>query len=187
MRNEVNSRIRSETRKFNNDRIEKAGNDNEMWQVANDVIKPRKGSEWRRNIDDVITEDEEKIANSFNNHFINKVEKLKEGINKNNIENPLQKLKVNLEGRSLKFSLKKINKSTLLKSIKKIKKKKSVGTDGMSQEQMVMGTKSLADPLLNILTLSKCTISEMHLLITLCIVSSNTAVARKCNTSLVSS
>ena len=35
--------------------------------------------------------------------------------------------------------------------MKKIKKKKSTGTDGLSQEQMLLGTKNLADPLLDII------------------------------------
>ena len=69
LRNEVNRRIRSESRKFNNERIEKANNENEMWQVVNDVLKPRQGSEWRMNINVVITEDEEVILQISNFKF----------------------------------------------------------------------------------------------------------------------
>ena len=94
----LNRRIRSESRKFNNEQIEKANNENEMWNVVNDVLNPRKDSNWRLNINGVITEEEEKIANAFNDFFIEKVEKLKEGINKSDVEDPLLKLKENLKG-----------------------------------------------------------------------------------------
>ena len=49
LRNQINQRIRKETRNFNNARIDEAKNENEMWKVVNDVIKPKKGSEWRMN------------------------------------------------------------------------------------------------------------------------------------------
>ena len=47
-----------------------------MWNVVIDVLKPKKGSEWRIKLDGEITENEETIANAFNNFFINKVESL---------------------------------------------------------------------------------------------------------------
>ena len=37
LRNQINQRIRIETRKFNNDRINAASDENEMWKVVNDV------------------------------------------------------------------------------------------------------------------------------------------------------
>ena len=64
-----------------------------MWKVVNDVLKPGKSSEWRLNLDNEITEDEEIIANAFNDFFIEKIVTLKEGINKNDIKDPLVKLK----------------------------------------------------------------------------------------------
>ena len=122
-----------------------------MWKVVNDVLKPSKGSQWRLNLDNEITEDEEKIANAFNNFLIEKIENLKNGINKNDIKDPLLKLKEKVNEKNLSFKLKAISKNTLLKAMKKIKNKKSVGCDGLSREQMVMGTNSLSDPLLDII------------------------------------
>ena len=108
-------------------------------------------SQWRLNLDNEITEDEEKIANAFNDFLIKKIENLKNGINKNDIKDPLLKLKEKVNEKNLSFKLKAISKNTLLKAMKKIKNKKSVGCDGLSQEQMVMGTNSLSDPLLDII------------------------------------
>ena len=44
--------------------------------------------------------------------------------------------------------------TTALTALKKIKKKKSSGGDGLSQEQMVIGAKSLVTPLTNIINQS---------------------------------
>ena len=56
-----------------------------------------------------------------------------------------------MESNNSKFCLKMINKKSLLVAIKKIKKKKSSGSDGLSQEQLVMGAQTLADPLVTII------------------------------------
>ena len=48
----------------------------------------------------------------------------------------------------------KVSTTTALTALKKIKKKKSSGGDGLSQEQMVMGAKSLVTPLTNIINQS---------------------------------
>ena len=45
------------------------------------------------------------------------------------------------------FILKTVNKTTLLTAFKKIKKKKSSGSDGLTQEQLAFGMEELADPL----------------------------------------
>ena len=59
--------------KYKNERIEKAQNENEMWNVVNEVINPNKDNTWKMKIDEIITNDEEVIANAFNIFFIDKV------------------------------------------------------------------------------------------------------------------
>ena len=49
------------------------------------------------------------------------------------------------------FSTKTISQKQLIKYLSKIKKKKSAGTDGLSQDKLVLGTKSLVYPLLQII------------------------------------
>ena len=49
------------------------------------------------------------------------------------------------------FSLKPVTQKQLLKHISKMKKKKSAGTDGLSQDKLVLGSKSLVYPLLQII------------------------------------
>ena len=40
LRNQVNSNIRTETKDFNNNRIDKAQDENEIWKVAKEITSP---------------------------------------------------------------------------------------------------------------------------------------------------
>ena len=42
LRNKVTSQIRKENIEFNNKKIEEANNEKELWNIANDVLNPRK-------------------------------------------------------------------------------------------------------------------------------------------------
>ena len=52
-----------------------------------------------------------------------------------------------MANKGLKFSLKKVNMKTIKKNLKKMKKKKSCGIDGLSQEHLVMGANTLTPTL----------------------------------------
>jgi hypothetical protein len=52
LRNKVTGKIRKENIDFNNNRIEEANNERELWNVAKEVINPRKENNWN-----IITED----------------------------------------------------------------------------------------------------------------------------------
>ena len=73
LRNKVTSMIRKEIIDYNNNRIEQANNEKELWNVANEVLNPRKKTDWNiinKNGDPVI-EDKE-VSEAFNEFFINK-------------------------------------------------------------------------------------------------------------------
>ena len=59
------------------------------------------------------------------------------------IEDPLSKLKQKFEGQNLKFSLKVTNEKIMKKSFKKLKKKNSTGSDGISKAHLKEGSESL--------------------------------------------
>ena len=65
---------------FNEERIEKARDENEVWKIVNDITKPRSEPRWRPEEDRKIIEEEGEIANIFNNYSKEKIEKLKENI-----------------------------------------------------------------------------------------------------------
>ena len=59
-----------------------------------------------------------------------------------------------MKPKNLKFSLKKVTESTVLKTIKGMKNKKSSGLDELTQEQLKSGAEILAIPLTRIINAS---------------------------------
>ena len=94
LRNQVNSNIRNETKDFNNNRIDKANDENEVWKVAKEIINPNSNNtEWSLKSNDDIILDHEEIANTFNSYFVEKIENLKANIDTSIMEDPLARLK----------------------------------------------------------------------------------------------
>ncbi len=56
-----------------------------------------------------------------------------------------------MEQKKINFSLKTVSERTDYKAMCSVKKKKSAGVDGISQEQLVLGTKVLVLPLTRII------------------------------------
>ena len=103
MRKKLNcTGIRKENIGYNNNRIEEANNERELWNVANDVLNPKKENDWNIQKDngEFITKEKE-VAESFNEFFINKVENLKNNIDPANVEDPLVRLFEKLKDMSL--------------------------------------------------------------------------------------
>ena len=63
---------------------------------------------------------------------------MKTGIDPQLIEDPLGKLKMKFKDKKLKFELKQVSQSKVAKALRKMKKKKSAGIDGLSQESLVI-------------------------------------------------
>jgi hypothetical protein len=68
-----------------------------------------------------------------------------------------------MEQKRLKFSLKIVTKKIVYKSICCLKKKKSAGVDGISQEQLVLGAKILVVPLTRVInnSITNCEFPEI--------------------------
>ena len=84
-------------------------------------------------------ENEEKLAELFNAHFVDKIVNLKENIDKDYIGDTLKKMKKKFVNNQSKFSLKKITQKQLTKMINKLKKKRSSGLEGLTQKHLMMG------------------------------------------------
>ena len=68
LRNKVTGQIRKETVDYNNNRIKEANSEKELWRVANEVIKPKKETEWKlKNKDGSTVTEELEVAEKFNN------------------------------------------------------------------------------------------------------------------------
>ena len=124
-----------------------------MWNVINDVIKPREGTKWTLKEEEKIIEDEKEIAETFNKFFVEKIANLKKNI-EDLKKDPLEKLKKRMAGKNLKFSLRQVTENQVKKAIESLKKKKSSGLDGVSQECVVMGAEVLVVPLMRIINCS---------------------------------
>ena len=46
----VTRNIRQENVDFNNNRVNEANNESDLWKIANEVTNPKKASEWSRNM-----------------------------------------------------------------------------------------------------------------------------------------
>ena len=156
LRNKVTSQIRKETIDYNNNRIEEANNEKELWRVANEVINPKKEeSDWKiKNKDGETLTDEKEVAESFNGFFIDKIENLKNKIDPNLVEDPLVKLKEKLKDLKSTLDFKTVTQKKLSNHLKKLKRKKSSGLDGLSQENLLLGTGILLAPLMSIINQS---------------------------------
>jgi hypothetical protein len=87
------NQIKKDTRQFYEERIDKAGDEKEVWKVVNEVIKPKEKIQWKLKEGEEVIEKEEEIAKIFNNFFIEKISLLKDGIDQKYVKEPLAKLK----------------------------------------------------------------------------------------------
>ena len=120
-----------------------------MWNIVKEVTNPKKNSEWTINTESGPSNDEKIIADTFNSYFVTKIEELKKGIDKSYVIDPLEKMKEKKVGmkKQSDFELKPVSQKTVEKALSRMKKKKSAGVDGASQEQLIQGAATLAHPL----------------------------------------
>ena len=147
--------INKTLKKMRGRRITEDSTTKQIWQCLNDILRPlmmTRNSLKMVNKGNVI-EDPEEIAELFNEFFHEKPVKLAEKINPVT-EDPLAKLKTKLQGRNLKFSFRTVSKQDVLKILKKLKKKKSHGFDGITSEILKIGAEALAEPLAFIINFS---------------------------------
>ena len=122
--------------------------------IVNEVIKPKKVNEWNLNKEDGSTSsNHQEVADIFNSFFIKKVEDLKSSIDKDYTMDPLDKLSAQKKIEKT-FRIKPVTQQQLIKHMSKMKKKQSAGIDGLSQDKLVLGSKSLIYPLLQIINQS---------------------------------
>ena len=154
LRNRTTQQIRRDTIKGNGKRIEEANGENELWKVVKEINAPRREVSWTLTENNQTITDEKEIAEKFNHYFIDKIEELKDRIDPNMVRDPLGKLRAKMEGKNLKFTLKTVTERTVRKVMDKMKKKKSKGADGITQELLLLGKETLVIPLTRIINSS---------------------------------
>ena len=155
LRNKVTSQIRKENIDYNNNRIEEAKNEGELWKVAKEVLNPRRETEMKIIKEDgTETTDEQEIAESFNTFFTDKIEQLKRNIDPSMVEDPNVRLREKMKGNVQRLQFKTVTQKQLAVHLKKLNKKKSSGIDGLSQENLILGKRNLLAPLTTIINKS---------------------------------
>ena len=154
LRNKVNSMVKNDTIKYNDERVDKAANENEMWKIVKEVTSPKNDTKWSLIEDGKLIDDEIEVAEVFNDFFINKIKDIKTNIDSSKIEDPIRRMKEKLKDRKLHFSLKTVSEKDIEKAIDGLKTKKSAGADNLTQEQMKLGCKEIVKPLTKIINQS---------------------------------
>ena len=154
LRNRVLNQLRMDTMQQNGERISKAENEGETWRVVNEILKPRVPTVITITTPEGETSNEEKVAETFNKFFVEKINTLKSNIDPSLIKDPLERIKTKVQNKNLNFSLKPVTVRAVEKIMKKMSKKKSKGRDGISQECLLLGQETLAAPLTNIINQS---------------------------------
>ena len=70
------------------------------------------------------------------------------------MQDPTEKLKEKTKNKNLRFTLKTVTEEKVKKTMDKMKKKKSAGLDGISQECLLLGSDILSAPLTRIINSS---------------------------------
>ena len=89
-------------------------------------ITPRSEPAWKIIEDEITIVNNEEIAKKFNEFFVKKVDDLKANIDTSPKEDPLARLSKKMEHKNLKFKLKTVSVKTVIKPMKKMKKKKAL-------------------------------------------------------------
>ena len=152
LRNKVNSNVRADTIKFNNEIINKANSQKETWAIINEVSNPKSQNNWTLKTEQGETSDHGEIAEILNVYFNKKIVDLKNNIDPELKEDPIKKMQENTDKlkKSCKFDLKTTYEQELNLALKKMKSKKSACVDGISQEILVQGAECMLTPLLDI-------------------------------------
>ena len=99
------------------------------------VTNPTRNNSITLSVNGSEIEREEEVANTFNEHFREKINKLRECLDMSETENPTSRLKEKIHGNQKKhFELRPVSEKEVFKAITSLKPKKSAGLDGVSQE-----------------------------------------------------
>ena len=154
LRNRATALIQEDKLAFNSKRIDEANSEGEFWKIVNDISKPKTETIWKLETDSEIITDNKKVADELNHFFVDKIANLKESIDSNLIEEPLDKLRQKMADKNLNFTLKTVTERTVSKVMRSLKKKKSKGEDGISQDVIMLGEKALLTPITYIINAS---------------------------------
>ena len=154
LRNHVVSMMRTDSIKYNENRIEEARSPSEVWKISAEIVQPNKVAPpiiLKENGSEIC--DSVAVANCLNRYFCEKPHILQSKIDPQSKMDPLKHIKKR-EKMQKPFCLKTVSESEVLKHIKSLKCKKSSGFDGLSSYLLKKGSDVLVLPLTRIVNAS---------------------------------
>ena len=123
LRNKCVSQIRKDDR----DKIKERLKTENVWTVANDIIKPNKDRDIPLIENGVEISDDKEKANILNKFFVTKIEKLRDSIDPKMKKDPFTKIKQKMQGRNIRFHFRIMKQKEIKKIIKKNEKQGKCG------------------------------------------------------------
>jgi len=134
LRNLCNRLIRRDSKEATSKRVSESINPSTVWRrVRHEITDPKSSNPIKLKIGENEIEDEETVANAFNDFFVAKVERLRHDIDRNLKENPTRRLEEKMRDKRLHFQLRPVSQKSVSKALKNLKSKKSSGLDDISQ------------------------------------------------------
>ena len=98
-----------------------ASDENEFWKILIGISKPKTETKWKLEDEEKTSPDDLKVEEELKTFFVSKIDKLKEGIDKNQTKDPLIKLEEIMANKNLRFSLKTVTEKAVSKVMQKMK------------------------------------------------------------------
>ena len=147
LRNECTKKIRKESIKNSVRRVERSKNASEFWKIANEIGKPPKNREIILDINGETIREELKISEQFNKFFVRKIKNLRSKLNSTTKFDPFEKLWKKMRNKNLRFSLKPVTESQIIKIVRSLNNTNSTGTDTISTKILKDAIGVLAAPI----------------------------------------
>jgi exonuclease III len=142
---------RKDTIKYNMAKFNNLSHPNDAWKAAKQLTKPKSSQVLQLRVNDVIVEEELMVANTLNDFFVEKVQRLRDDIIEPPFSQPIKK-SPKLEARQLE--LRTVTEEEVQKAIKNLKSKPSSGLDQVNSMVLKDGGDVLAMVLTHIVNTS---------------------------------
>jgi hypothetical protein len=142
---------RKDTMKFNMDKFNDLSHPNDTWKAAKQLTRPKSSQVLRLRVNDMIVEEESMVANTLNDFFVEKVQRLRDAIIEPQVSQPVKK---SLKLEAIKLELTEVTEEEVLKAIKKLKSKPSSGLDEVTSKILKDGGDVLVMVLTHIINTS---------------------------------
>ena len=154
LRNQVTSKLKAEKHKWQQNMLCTAPNSSEMWKNIKGFLGWTNNGTPKQLFDGLkICKKPSELCSIMNNHFINKVKRIRRALPLSNGD-PLQLVRKQMEGRDCKFVFKAVHPDTVLKVIASLSNKKSCGTDNIDSYILKLAKHELCPAITHIVNLS---------------------------------